>query len=286
MDDLNLSERQLQTPSGAIAYWVSREVDADRPWLVFLPGLTADHRLFERQLEYFAERANMLAWDPPSHGASRPFALSWTLDDLAGWLHEILKREGAIRPILIGQSMGGYVSQAYLRLYPDDVAGFASIDSCPLDFSYYRSWELFFLRHTKLMYLSIPWNTLKCLGSSGCATTDYGRALMATMMDDYGKREYCELAAHGYAALAGAIAPDRTYHVPCPMLLICGDKDQAGSAKRYNRAWSQKIGAPLHWIEGAGHNANTDKPDAVNALLEEFARSLYEPAFNEALQVG
>lgn len=286
MDDVNLSERQLQTPSGAITYWVSREVDADRPWLVFLPGLTADHRLFERQLEYFAGRANMLAWDPPSHGASRSFALSWTLDDLAGWLHEILKREGANRPILVGQSMGGYVSQAYLRLYPDDVAGFASIDSCPLDFSHYRGWELFFLRHTKLMYLSIPWNTLKRLGSSGCATTGYGRALMATMMDDYGKREYCELAAHGYSALAGAIAPDRTYHVPCPTLLICGEKDQAGSAKRYNRTWSRKTGVPLHWIEGAGHNANTDKPDAVNALLEEFTRSLYEPAFNKALQVG
>ncbi len=286
MDDLNLSERQLQTPSGAITYWVSREIVAGHPWLVFLPGLTADHRLFEQQLEHFAGRANMLAWDPPSHGASRPFALNWTLDDLAGWLHEILRREGANRPILVGQSMGGYVSQAYLRLFPDDVAGFASIDSCPLDFSYYQGWELFFLRHTKLMYLSIPWNTLKRLGSSGCATTDYGRALMAAMMDDYGKREYCELAAHGYAALADAIAPDRTYHVPCPMLLICGDKDQAGSAKRYNRAWSQKTGVPLHWIEGAGHNANTDKPDAVNTLLEEFARSLYEPAFNEALQVG
>jgi len=27
---------------------------------------------------------------------------------------------------------------------------------------------------------------------------------------------------------------------------------------------------PLKWIEGAGHNSNTDKLEMINSLLEEF----------------
>lgn len=267
-----LREGRFRTDDGEIAYWVSRDVVAGRPWLVFLPGLTADRRLFDKQVDHFSGRANVLVWDPPSHGASRPFTLTWSLDDMATWLHGILQKEGVTRPVLVGQSMGGYVSQAYLRLFSDDASGFVSIDSAPLDAYCYSGWELAALRHTKLMYLSIPWSALKRLGSNGTATSAYGRAVMAAMMDGYGKREYCELAAHGYRALADAVSPERNYTLPCPALLVCGTKDAAGSAKRYNRAWAARTGLPLHWVEGAGHNANTDAPDEVNRLIEEFVQ--------------
>lgn len=297
----SLVERRHETESGTIAYWVSAEPAPDAPWLVFLPGLTADHRLFDAQLAHFGGAAagagegagsveagtgatagagasagavNVLAWDPPSHGASRPFPLSWSLDDLARWLHDILQAENASRPVLVGQSMGGYTAQAYLRLFPDEAAGFISIDSCPLDHEYYASWELFALKHTKLMYLSIPWGTLKNLGANGCATTEAGRGIMRAMMDDFEKREYCELAAHGFRVLAEAIGPDRTYPLPCPTLLMCGTKDMAGSAKRYNRAWEKRASLPVHWLEGAGHNSNTDAPEAVNQLMSEFLKAI------------
>lgn len=271
-----MREKRFHTDGGDIAYWVSRYAGPDRPWLVLLPGLTADRRLFNKQVEHFAGKANMLVWDPPSHGASRPFSLGWSLDDLATWLHEILQSEGITRPVLVGQSMGGYVSQAYLRLFPDDASAFVSIDSAPLDDEYLSGWELAALRHTKLMYLSIPWGTLKRLGTKGTATTDYGRAVMAEMMNGYGKREYCELAAHGYRILADAVSPDRSYALPCPAMLVCGTKDAAGSAKRYNREWTRRTGLPLHWVEGAGHNSNTDAPDEVNRLIEEFIASLLQ----------
>jgi len=172
--------------------------------------------------------------------------------------------------------MGGYLAQAYLDLFPGEVAGFVSIDSCPLQRSYYSGWELAALRHTKLMYLSIPWKALVALGSSGTAASEYGRAVMREMMRDYEKREYCELAAHGYRVLADAVDANRSYHIDCPLLILCGEKDGAGSAKRYNRAWEKRLGNPVHWIEGAGHNSNCDKPDAVNALIEQYVLTHYD----------
>ena len=120
------------------------------------------------------------------------------------------------------------------------------------------------------MYLSIPWKTLVRLGSTGCATTLQGQTLMREMMAGYGKREYCDLAAHGYRALADAAAEGRPYIIDCPSLLICGEKDAAGSARDYNKRWAAAENLDLHWIAAAGHNSNTDKPDEVNTLIEEF----------------
>ncbi len=270
----NLDEKQLKLPCGSIVYWASKNELNASPWLVFLPGLTADHRLFEKQITHFERKANVLVWDAPSHGKSRPFDLTWTLDDKARWLKAILDSEGINDPVLIGQSMGGYVAQAFIDLYPHVARGFISIDSCPLQRDYYSGWELWALKHTKGMFSMFPWKTLVNLGSRNNATTPYGKELMREMMQDYDKREYCELSAHGFEVLAQAVEANRTYAPDCPMLLICGEEDRAGSAKRYNRQWSRRAGLPNHWIKGAGHNSNTDKPEIVNRLIENFIESL------------
>ena len=58
--------------------------------------------------------------------------------------------------------------------------------------------------------------------------------------------------------------------VSCPVTIVCGQKDHAGSCIRYNKAWHKNTGIPLEWIENAGHNSNTDAPNVVNALIEQF----------------
>ena len=108
------------------------------------------------------------------------------------------------------------------------------------------------------------------------ATSAYGRALMREMMLVYegDQKRYAQLAGHGFRILAEAIEADLPYEIPCPALLICGTKDHAGSSIRYNKAWSRRTGLRLEWIKGAGHNANTDAPERVNALIEGFVAAL------------
>ena len=202
-------ERAFKIESDTIAYWVDTSADADAPWLVFLPGLTADHTLFDAQMAHFSGKANCLVWDAPAHGKSRPYPLDFTMDDYAHILHNILGAEDVTDPVLVGQSLGGYVSQAFIELYPGEASGFISVDSAPLKMKYYSTWEVKALRHTKGMYQSIPWAWLKPLGSWGAAVTVQGKASMRAFMEDYTKREYVELAAYGYRMLADAIESGR-----------------------------------------------------------------------------
>ena len=86
-------ESTFTTSRGVIHYWTSATAERDAPQLVFLPGLTADHRLFERQIEYFEGRFPVMVWDAPGHAASWPFEFNFSLMDKAGWLDEILMTE-------------------------------------------------------------------------------------------------------------------------------------------------------------------------------------------------
>ena len=97
---------------------------------------------------------------------------------------------------------------------------------------------------------------------------------MHTMMMVYeGDQErYAALAGHGFKMLADAMEADLPYEITCPALLICGEKDHAGSCIRYNKAWHKKTGIPLQWIQDAGHNSNTDAPDKINHLIEELVK--------------
>lgn len=265
---MNTLEKIYRTESGDIHYWLTPG-DPERPCLVFLPGLTADHHLFDKQVSAFSGY-NRLVWDAPGHAASRPFALDFSLDDMARYLHGILAAEGLEKPVLIGQSLGGYIGQCYVNLYPGAVSGFVSIDSAPLSRNYYSGWELALLKDTRWMYEMIPWKLLLKWGIHGTSMTPYGRQLMKQTWAVYEREEYLDLTVHGFRILAEAVEARPEYKISCPALLLCGEKDAAGSARRYNRRWVREEGLHLVWLKGAGHNANTDAPEEVNRLISVF----------------
>ena len=263
-------EKTFDTSHGTIHYWINSRGACKGPQLVFLPGLTADHRLFDKQIEYFEGRYPVFVWDAPGHASSYPFQMDFSLADKAIWLNEIIELEGLDDPVIIGQSMGGYVGQMYSQLFSEKLRGFISIDSAPLQRQYLTGAELWLLKRKEPVYRRYPWKLLLKQGVKGVAVSEYGRALMHSMMMVYDgdRKRYAKLAGHGYRILAEAIEADLPYEIKCPALLICGDKDHAGSCIRYNKKWHKRSGIKIEWIRGAGHNSNTDDPEQINKLIE------------------
>ena len=280
-----MKERTFETRCGRIHYWVSPVAEDSEGGpegkrrdiaLVFLPGLTADHRLFEKQISFFEGKLPLLVWDAPGHASSWPFDFSFSLMDKARWLDEILTKEEIDNPVIVGQSMGGYVGQAYAQLFPDKLKGFVSIDSAPLQREYMTGAEIWMLKHTELMYRLYPWKSLVKAGSEGTAESSYGRELMREIMMTYegNQKRYARLSGHGFRILAEAIEKDLPYEIRCPALIICGEKDRAGFCLRYNKAWHERAKIPILWVPGAGHNSNTDEPEVINQAILSFVEKL------------
>jgi len=270
-----MKEKIYSTTKGDIHYFVN-DLKENRLTLVMLPGLTADHRLFESQVEYFKDDYNILVWDAPGHNTSRPFILDFDLFDKATWLHEILEKEKLDNVIIIGQSMGAYVGQTYLEKYHRSLKGFVSIDSAPLQRKYTTSIEIWLLERMEPIYKLYPWKTLVKQGSEGVAYSEQGIKLMKDMMETYSDNPsyYAKLVGHGYQMLASAYKKDLEYKIDCPAILICGEKDKAGSTRSYNKRWNKQTNIPLYWIKDAGHNSNTDKPDEINKIIESFVSNI------------
>ena len=270
-----MTEKKHETRCGTIHYWVDKQ-NTSPITIIFLPGLTADHRLFEKQIEFFRGKYNILAWDAPAHAASWPFDFSFNLSDKAMWLDEIFVKEQIDYPVIVGQSMGGYVGQMYSQLFPEKLKGFISIDSAPLQRKYVTRLEIWLLKRMEPIYRYYPWKWLVRLGTNGVATSEYGRKLMHNIMMVYDGNQdrYAKISGHGYRMLAKAMEMNLPYEIKCPALLICGEKDRAGSCIRYNKTWHINTRIPIRWIKNAGHNCNTDAPDIVNELIENFVLNL------------
>ena len=261
-----MTERYLTTMRGNVCYWMERNHNPGARWLIFLHGLTADHTLFDRQIDFFKERYSVLVWDAPAHGQSRPYE-EFTYPNAAEDLKQIMDQEAIAQAVFVGQSMGGYVIQAFLLKYADKAEAFIGIDTCPFGLNYYSKSDCWWLRQMEWMCSCYPHKLLVRAVASGCTTTPYSYDNMLKALAPYSKKELCHLLGIGYA---GFLEINQDLEISCPVLIIVGEKDRTGKVRQYCTRWHENTGYPIRWITGAAHNSNADNPQAVNAAIQEF----------------
>ncbi len=261
-----MEEQILHTYKGNVFYWRSETWDAGKATIFFLHGLTADHSMFEGQISAFAADYNLLTWDTPAHGKSRPFA-NFDFGDTSEYIRSILDTNSVNQVILVGQSLGGFLAQSFIKRYPDRVKCFVSIDSTPYGFGYYSRSDIWILKQVEWMAQLCPFQWMKKAMAKQVSTTRRSYENMLQMLSPYNKRELCHLMGLGYA---GFLDDNCELKIPCPVLLILGEKDRTGKVAQYNKAWAGQTGYPLSIIKGAAHNVNVDKPDEVNACICDF----------------
>mgnify|MGYP005764840427 CR=1 FL=1 len=276
----SMTEKKINSGRGFVHYWTagpspekasSREAQA----VFFLPGLTANHHLFDFQTAHFASRFRVLVWDAPAHGKSRPCS-GFSYSILAEELRAILAAEGIGHVVLIGQSAGGFVAQSFAAKYPDMVTGMLLIGTCPYGPAYYSGSDLFWLKQTKWMFRLFPDRILRHSMARMCSVSDTGRKNMLQMLTDYDKKELCRLM---YLGLAGFIPEIRDTRLSCPVWLLVGAHDRTGKVRKYNDLWHQREGYPSFIIKNAAHNANVDQPEEVNRIIEGFLEGCMADGF-------
>ena len=104
-----MKHKTIKGVGGEVHYWISETTDATKEVIVFTHGLTADHTMYKKQIEYFKKEYTVLVWDVPMHGLSTPYK-NFSYENTAMDLNSILRQECIEKVSLVGMSMGGYPS--------------------------------------------------------------------------------------------------------------------------------------------------------------------------------
>jgi pimeloyl-ACP methyl ester carboxylesterase len=231
-----------------------------QPAVLLTHGFAASSRMFDKNVAAIPGRT-VVTWDIRGHGASAypedPAAYSpeLALADMAALLDTV----GAERAMLVGHSLGGYLSLRFQLAHPDRVAGLVLIDTGPG----YRNEQA-----------RQKWNER----AERNALTLAERGVGAFNGDELAGVAHRD--ASGLINVARRILPqydsavlDGLPSIDVPVLVIVGE-DDAPFVPAAQVMVARIPGARMAMVPGAGHAPNVTHPEVVNPLLAEFSQRL------------
>ena len=265
-----MEHKYITSSRGTVHYWISRLQDATAKTIVFTHGLVADHRMFEKQAVFFKDKCNVILWDVPLHGSSRPYT-DFSYKNAAEELNSILLAEKIDRVILVGMSMGGYPSQMFGALYPQKTMGFIALDTTPFGTQYYSKLDRWWLKRAAPIAGLFPLSILKKSMAKSVSLTSFSYEMMTKMLAPLTKEMIVEQMDLAYG---GFLKENFNVSFPFPVHILVGEKDKTGKVKQYCKKWSASAGYPLIIIKQAAHFSNGDNPERVSREIFNFAKSL------------
>ncbi len=259
----------IRLERGTVHYWIDRCDRSDRT-IVFSHGLTANHSMFEKQVEYFRQVCTVITWDIPLHGLSRPYQ-DFSYENCARDLCAILDQESIGKVILVGMSMGGYPSQMFAHLYPERTEGFVALDTTPFGLGYYSKSDIWWLNRVGAMAKWFPDQVLRKSMAKSISRTEYSFGMMMKMLEPLSK---AEIAAQMDIAYRGFIRENRDVSFRFPVLILLGEYDRSAKVRQYCISWAKRNGYPLVMIKNAAHFSNGDNPEQVNEEIRKFIERL------------
>jgi 3-oxoadipate enol-lactonase len=257
------------TKDGRFAYEAAG--DPALPPLVFLHGIGGAARAWRGQLDFFGKRFRCLAWDMPGYGGSAPLP-TVSIAALADALQDFLPQAGAIRPVLVGHSIGGMIVQQLLANNPRTASAVVLAQTSPAFGKPDGDWQKAFIgarlgpldRGETLVSLA-PSLVQELVGEKpDPAGMELARDCMAAVPEATYRATM--LALMGFD-LRGALKD-----IAVPTLLLSGSKDNNAPAPMMAKMASYIPTAKYVELDGVGHLANLERPAAFNAALDDFLR--------------
>ncbi|PIE79499.1 MAG: hypothetical protein CSA11_11890 [Chloroflexi bacterium] len=258
-----MNERYIENKRGKTYYWTAGD---GSDCVVFLHGATADHLLFKYQFDFFKSDFRVIAIDAPLHGESKPYT-NFSLGNASKELKNILDKEQVNKAHLVGQSMGGLISQIFVREYPERVNSIILVGSTPLFPQYYTKIDIFLLKITPWLLYLYPYNFLIKSIANQVSVTEEGKKYMFDTLKKHSIHELVRITRGVFSEFSNYL---NNKLLEAPIFITHGDKDITGKVQAYCKRWSDEEKLPLTIIPNAAHNANMDNPDFFNKLLKDI----------------
>jgi 3-oxoadipate enol-lactonase len=265
------ASQPMKTSDGRFAYEAAGEPGL--PALVFLHGIGGAARAWRGQIDAFADRYRAIAWDMPGYGGSAPLA-TVSIASLADALQDFLQLIGAAKPVLVGHSIGGMIVQQWLVKYPRDAGAVVLAQTSPAFGKADGDWQKSFIdarlgpldRGETLASLA-PILVKELVGDNPDAS---GVAIARDCMANVPEASY----RASMLALLGFDQRNALKDIKIPTLLLSGSKDKNAPAPMMAKMATYIPQASYVELEGAGHLVNLERPQAFNAALDQFLKTI------------
>jgi 3-oxoadipate enol-lactonase len=259
----------LTTKDGRFGYEAAGATDL--PPLVFLHGIGGAARAWRRQLDAFGDRYRAIAWDMPGYGGSAPLQ-EVSIPALAGALKDFLLEIDAIKPILIGHSIGGMIVQQLLMHDPIIAEYIVLAQTSPAFGRPDGDWQKEFLEarlgpldRGETMSSLAPRVVADLVGDDADpAGVELACACMASVPEASYRAAMTSMLGFDLRKSLGQIC--------VPTLVIAGTKDKNAPAPMVKKMASFIPNATYVELEGVGHLVALEQPHEFNAVLDDFLR--------------
>ncbi len=253
-----------------------------KPTLICLHGGPGfDHSAFKPIFSRLADLVQVIYYDHRGHGRSdeRPRS-EWTLDTWADDVVRLCDALGIVKPIVLGQSFGGFVAQHYLARHPGHASKIILSSTSP-NMVMARKLAMFeklggsAARNLAQKFWSEPTPASWAAYWSGCRklynSTEPAdpNAGQRTLLREDILLHFVGGEKQGMDLLPGLA------RAQCPVLVMAGEEDPVcpledarDMVAALPQQWAQFVAFP-----GVGHGAWRDDPDAAFAALRRFIQA-------------
>jgi 3-oxoadipate enol-lactonase len=243
--------------------------------LLFIHGFPLNRRMWEPQMQSLSHHARVLAPDLRGHGDSEPIEGPYSMDMLADDCVALLDALDIQQPAVVcGHSMGGYITLAMYRRYPERICGLI-------------------LAATRAGADS-PEGKAKRDKAIAQAENDGTAAIASAMLPKLmSPKTYdtkpdlvnqvdnlmTSTSVHGIVgALEGMKSrPDSTpllSKIDVPTLIIHGEEDQLIPPQEAQSMHTAISDSTIYLTPSAGHLPNLEQPERFNQAVREFMEKL------------
>jgi len=248
------------------------------PVVVFLHGFGEDGNIWKQQWKAI-KGYRLIVPDLPGSGESEMIN-DMSMEGLADCVQTILATENVSRCIIIGHSMGGYITLAFAAKFESMLNGFGLVHST----SYSDSEEKKDTRKKGIDFIA-EYGAAAFLKTAipnlyGPVTKEKNPALIDEHIQSAQSFSKAALTAYYQSMIK---RPDRTSvlnKTHLPVLFILGKHDttiplQGGLKQSHLPLWSY-----VHILEESGHMGMVEEPEKVNSFITSYISSTYSPSEN------
>jgi pimeloyl-ACP methyl ester carboxylesterase len=261
-----IEQKELKQNGYSIFYFATG--DKEKELIVFLHPAFADHRCFDKQIDYFAKEFRVVTIDMLGHGLSKVEKTKDKIDCTIHHIDTILNNEGYSKAHFAGVSMGTLIAQYYSLHYPDKVQSMTILGGYDINANNKEISKAQRSENIKWIFKALfSMNSFRRYVSSVSVSKPAEKARFFEMASLFTRKSFICMSG-----LGNILKQRDNIIISYPLLILSGDKD-IELAKSMSKKWhDSEPTSKFHMIENAGHCANMDDPNKFNSIVMSFIK--------------